>query len=151
MGPGSAPVLAGVDCREDGTLNDGDTRKLDRADIGGGVFLTRYRVSLMVVEGRATGSEYTLEGASCTIGRGPGVDIALADESMSRQHAALEVARDGFKVRDLGSTNGLIVNGSPVTAADLKHGDRIRLGEHTLQYIVEERERVGTYDLSDDA
>lgn len=130
-------------------MNDGDTRKLDRSEVGGELFLTRFRASLVVVEGRAVGSEYTLDGASCTIGRGPGVDIALADESMSRQHAAFEAGRDGFKVRDLGSTNGLGVNGSPVTAADLKHGDRIRLGEHTLQYVVEERERVGTYDLSD--
>jgi len=132
-------------------LNHGDTRKLDRSDVGRGLFLSRFRASLVVVEGRAIGSEYTLDGESCTIGRGPGVDIVLADESMSKRHAALEVGREGFKVRDLGSTNGLAVNGSAVSATDLKHGDRIRLGEHTLQYIVEERERVGTYDLQDES
>jgi len=129
-------------------LKEGHTRKLQRSEVAVGVFLVRYRPSLIVVEGNAVGSEYALEAPSCTIGRGPGVDIALPDDAMSRTHAALEAGRDGFRIRDMGSTNGVSVNGHPVTAADLKHGDRIQLGEHTLQYVVEERERVGTYDLS---
>jgi pSer/pThr/pTyr-binding forkhead associated (FHA) protein len=131
-------------------LNDGHTRRLERSEVAPGLFLARYRATLVVVAGRAVGSEYALDAPSCTIGRGPGVDIAFPDDSMSRTHAALEAGRDGFRVRDMGSTNGLSVNGHPVSAADLKHGDRIQLGEHTLQYLVEERERVATYDLSDE-
>jgi pSer/pThr/pTyr-binding forkhead associated (FHA) protein len=131
-------------------LNEGHTRKLERGRVAEGLFLVRYRATLVVVEGQGVGGEYALDAPSCTIGRGPGVDITLADDAMSRQHAALEVGRDGFRVRDMGSTNGISVNGHPVTAADLKHGDRIQLGQHTLQYVVEERERVGTYDLSDE-
>ena len=63
-------------------------------------------------------------------------------------HAAIELGSSGFKIRDMGSTNGTLVNGSTVNAADLKHGDKIKIGEHTLQYLVEKKERAGSYDLS---
>ena len=51
----------------------------------------------------------------------------------------LELDDNGFGVRDLASTNGVRVNGKPVLAAPLSHGDRIQLGECELQYVVEER------------
>jgi len=47
----------------------------------------------------------------------------------------------------MGSTNGIAVNGSRVDAADLKHGDRIEIGSHVLQFVLESTERVPTYDL----
>jgi len=131
-------------------LSEGHTRRIERGEVDGGVFLAAHRALLVVVEGRSVGAEHVLEAPSCTIGRGPGVDITLQDDAMSRTHAAFEVGREGYRIRDMGSTNGLVVNGHPVTAADLKHGDRIQLGEHTLSYLVERRERVGTYDLSGD-
>jgi pSer/pThr/pTyr-binding forkhead associated (FHA) protein len=69
---------------------------------------------------------------------------------MSGSHAAIELGAEGYKVRDMGSTNGTFVNGSPVQAAELKHGDKITVGEHTLQYLLEKKERAGSYDLSDE-
>lgn len=150
-GEPEAAVIRRLRCREDGSLKDGHTRKLDRSEVGAGLFLVRYSAALVVVEGAGIGGEWRLDVPSCTLGRGPGVDITIPDESMSKVHAALEAGRDGFRIRDMGSTNGLKVNGHPVAAADLKHGDRIGVGEHTLQFVVEPRERVGTYDLSDDS
>jgi pSer/pThr/pTyr-binding forkhead associated (FHA) protein len=129
-------------------VQDGHTRKLDRSQVNQSLFLARNRVSLVVVDGRGAGNEHLLEQTGTTLGRGPGVDIVIADDSMSKQHVAFDVGADGFRVRDLGSTNGMTVNGSRVAASDLKHGDRLSLGEHTFQYVVEKRERVGTYDLS---
>jgi pSer/pThr/pTyr-binding forkhead associated (FHA) protein len=102
----------------------------------------RQRASLVIVEGGAEGSEFALERERCVVGRGPGVDLALDDSAMSRQHAAFERTGEGWRVRDLGSTNGVKLNGAPVKAADLKHGDRVGLGEHVLQYLVETRERA---------
>ena len=129
-------------------MKDGETRKLVRSQVEKSLFLARHRTSLVVVQGHAIGTEYVLEADGITLGRGPGVDIAFEDDSMSRQHAAIELGSDGYHVRDMGSTNGLLVNGAKVDGADLKHGDRIQLGEHVLQYLIEKRERVGTYDLS---
>jgi pSer/pThr/pTyr-binding forkhead associated (FHA) protein len=48
----------------------------------------------------------------------------------------------------MGSTNGVVVNDSPVRVAELKHGDRFKLGEHTFQYIVEPKEpTLRTYNI----
>lgn len=129
-------------------MQDGHTRKLDRSKVSQSLFLARHRASLIVVEGKGEGTEHVLERSGVTLGRGPEVDIVVDDDSMSRQHVAFDCGAEGFRVRDLGSTNGMTVNGSRVAAADLKHGDRLQLGEHTFQYVIEERERVGTYDLS---
>lgn len=131
-------------------MQDGHTRKIARSEVAQSLFMARNRASLVVVEGPAAGTEYVLESPKISLGRGPDVDIVLQDDAMSRQHAALELSSDGFRVRDLGSTNGITVNGSQVSGADLKHGDRIALGEHTLQYILESRTSVKTYDLSED-
>jgi len=52
-------------------------------------------------------------------------------------------------VRDLGSTNGVLVNGTRAPAADLKHADVVTIGEHEFQVVVESRERSApTHDLS---
>ncbi len=130
-------------------VQDGHTRKLDRSQVSQSLFLARNRVSLVVVEGHGAGNEHLLERSGMKLGRGPDVDIVIADDSMSREHVAFDAVSDGFRIRDLGSTNGMTVNGSRVAAADLKHGDRIGLGEHIFQFLIEKRERVGTYNLSE--
>jgi len=61
------------------------------------------------------------------------------DPSISHQHAAFELGSGGFRVRDLGSTNGVVVNGARMALAELKHGDRIALGQIELRYVVETR------------
>jgi pSer/pThr/pTyr-binding forkhead associated (FHA) protein len=114
------------------------TRKLERREAGA---TQSQRASLVIVEGGVEGSEYELAKERCVVGRGPGVDLALDDAAMSRQHASVERTAGGHRVRDLGSTNGVRVNGARVEVADLKHGDRVELGEHVLQYLVETRER----------
>ena len=70
-------------------------------------------------------------------------------DSMSREHATFELVEDCFRVRDLGSTNGLRVNGHPTLVCELKHGDKVEIGELSLQYLQESRDAAPTYDLSD--
>ncbi len=132
-------------------MQDGSTRELAHSEAERALFLGRHRVTLVVLDGPAAGSEYEIASETVTLGRGPDVTLAFDDDSMSRQHAALDLTANGFRVRDLGSTNGIEVNGSAAGSADLKHGDKIALGEHTLQYIVERRTSVPSYDLSDGA
>jgi pSer/pThr/pTyr-binding forkhead associated (FHA) protein len=129
-------------------MKDGHTRPLTRSDVDSAVFLARNRASLVVIEGPSAGSEYELNSLSYVIGRSSDADLTLNDDAMSGNHAAIELGSSGFKIRDMGSTNGTLVNGSKVNAADLKHGDKIKIGEHTLQYLVEKKERAGSYDLS---
>ena len=49
---------------------------------------------------------------------------------MSRRHLELEVSIDGVEAVDLGSTNGILVDGSKVARARLRDGSTIRIG-HT--------------------
>jgi len=128
-------------------MQDGSTRKLMRSEVEQALFLARHDASLVVLEGSGSGSEYALESASQTLGRGPGVDIVLHDDALSREHAVIELAADGFRVRDLGSTNGLTVNGRAVAGADLQHGDRIGVGEHTVQFVLVKHDQVETFEL----
>ena len=124
-------------------MRDGLTRKITGLLTGRGrknSFAALHRASLTVLTGPASGTEHVLGGERLLVGRGPGVDIALDDDAMSRQHAVLELEADGWHVQDLASTNGIAVNGASVGAAPLKHGDKIRMGGVELQYVVEERQ-----------
>ncbi len=123
-------------------MSECTTRKIQRRGDKGPecAFLARVRVTIVQVSGGAAGSEHELMSAHLTLGRGPDVDLAFDDSAMSREHAALEFVDDAYRLLDLGSTNGVLVNGAPVTAADLKHGDRFQLGDHVFQYVQEERE-----------
>ena len=61
-----------------------------------------------------------------------GVATRCPTQLQSRRHALVSRRGDACRIRDLGSTNGTIVNGVPVTVADLRGGDEIRLGEILL-------------------
>jgi pSer/pThr/pTyr-binding forkhead associated (FHA) protein len=133
-------------------MRDGFTRPLAARGREGDFerFLAESRVSLAVLSGPASGMEYPLERPRVSLGRGPGVDLAFPDPAMSREHACVEWAQGGFRVRDLGSTNGVLVEGARVAARELAHGDRFQLGEHLFQLVVEKRPREPrTYVLPD--
>lgn len=67
-----------------------------------------------------------------TIGREPPNQLQLADAFVSARHARIERRDLGFVLRDLRSRNGTLLNGSQITEAPLKDGDRIRIGECEL-------------------
>jgi pSer/pThr/pTyr-binding forkhead associated (FHA) protein len=50
-----------------------------------------------------------------TIGRSPDCDVSLHDHLLSRHHCRLAPSDDGWVLTDLGSKNGTIVHGKPVT------------------------------------
>jgi transcriptional regulator of acetoin/glycerol metabolism len=77
------------------------------------------------VEGRTT----LISDNPITLGRDPECDVPLPGDQTSRRHA--EIRRSGYVVsaRDLGSTNGIFLNGERVTEAHLKARDVLRVGE----------------------
>ncbi len=76
----------------------------------------------------------TLNGTSWLLGRGPGVDIPLEHNSVSRQHAELRRSPFGcFSIHDRSSTNGTYVNGSRIDSTIVEPGDEITLGSFTLR------------------
>jgi pSer/pThr/pTyr-binding forkhead associated (FHA) protein len=89
--------------------------------------------SLVVIDGPATGQRYTVSANESISGR-EGPDIALnSDTTASRRHASFRSVGDSVMVRDLGSTNGTIVNGIRVQEMSLRPGDTVRIGATTLR------------------
>jgi pSer/pThr/pTyr-binding forkhead associated (FHA) protein len=102
-------------------------------------FLSRHRAVLVILNGAARGMELEIDRARVTLGRGPGVDFAFDDATMSREHAALEFVGGGFRIRDLGSTNGTQVNDANIAMFDLKGGEHIEVGDHFFEFQVDSR------------
>jgi len=69
-----------------------------------------------------------LSGGRLTLGRSPACELVLADDTVSRRHAALRLQDGRWLIRDLGSSNGTWVNGRRVFDAEVRPGDEIRLG-----------------------
>ena len=85
-----------------------------------------------------------------SLGRGDEATWKFPDDTMSKEHAALEVTGDRIRLRDLGSMNGIKLNGAETKVADLKNGDRFQLGKLVFQLVIEERRREPrTYVLED--
>jgi len=83
---------------------------------------------LVAVQGVYRGQVFPL-GADVTIGRDPGSEVPLPDDStVSRRHARIHAADGGYRVEDLGSSNGTFVNGGRVTEAALRPGDEVSIG-----------------------
>lgn len=133
-------------------MRDGSTREIEAAT-GNTVlseFLSKYLPALVILSGDAKGTEYAIDSGRVTLGRGPGVDLAFDDGAMSRAHVAIEFTNGGFRLLDLGSTNGMLLNGGAAKVGELKHGDKFQIGEHTFQFVVQERRRTPTYVIEDD-
>lgn len=81
----------------------------------------------LVVVGREDAG-YLLLKDVVLIGREPDNDVVLESTTVSRHHARLFHAPDGWRIRDLQSRNGVIVKGERANEAQLSLGDEIRLG-----------------------
>jgi pSer/pThr/pTyr-binding forkhead associated (FHA) protein len=68
------------------------------------------------------------------LGRDPECDIQFDSRKISRRHCCIAQVRDQLVVRDLGSTNGIRVNGVRVVEGYLKAGDELTVGNH--RYVV---------------
>lgn len=83
----------------------------------------------------ARGASFPLA-AEVVIGREAEDGISIPDPYVSNRHARIFAEGDGYFIEDLGSTNGVYLNGYRLeTAERLRPGDRIRLGETVLQYV----------------
>ena len=80
------------------------------------------------------GTKHEIDKASVVIGRSKDCDIRLADPNVSRRHAELRQENGAYWILDLGSTNGLTVNGRRQQRAKLENDDRITIGSTDLVF-----------------
>jgi pSer/pThr/pTyr-binding forkhead associated (FHA) protein len=82
----------------------------------------------------ANGKQHRIDKESVVIGRSKDCDIRLADPNVSRRHAELRQEGAAYWILDLGSTNGLTVNGRRQQRAKLENEDRITVGSTELVF-----------------
>ena len=90
------------------------------------------KACLIVIRGRSVGQILELEKLPAVVGRSPDVELPIDDVAVSRRHAQLEKTADGFVIQDLGSTNGVFVNGIRIQRQKLRDGDRLQVGTTTI-------------------
>jgi hypothetical protein len=83
------------------------------------------------------GRRLVLSGNRVTIGRSRDCDVTLDDPNVSRRHAELRREGGAWVVADLGSTNGVKLNGQRVNEHPLSPGDEITVGLERLVFEVE--------------
>ncbi|MEM7449236.1 MAG: FHA domain-containing protein [Myxococcota bacterium] len=96
----------------------------------GHIELTRFRLRFLL-------QEFDLSGPEVVIGRSPECQVTIEDPLISRQHARIRVDQETAELEDLGSRNGVRLNGRIIERRTaLNHGDRIRLGTQELVFLV---------------
>jgi len=96
--------------------------------------MTAPRVRLSVMRGPDKGVEFSWEGLLVRVGSSLDNDLVLSDETVSRNHFRIELDEKGYRIRDLGSKNGLLVDSIAVIDAYLPASCRITLGDTVLKY-----------------
>lgn len=102
-------------------------------DVGSGAGAGRRRAIVVV-----GGKRLLVPPQGALIGRSREADIVVDDTNVSRRHAEISPGGTGWRIQDLGSTNGVRVNGRQVDGPHpLESGDRIELGTVTVTFEVE--------------
>ncbi|RZL52260.1 MAG: FHA domain-containing protein [Variovorax sp.] len=83
---------------------------------------------------------YKLTSPRTTFGRSPANDVMLSDIRVSRFHAAIVLQPPFALVEDVGSRNGVLLNGHAVMHAALSHGDVLTMGDCVIHVVWEGHE-----------
>ena len=107
------------------------------------------RPVLVALAGELLATPIPLEQPEVTLGRALEAHVRVNDAKASRLHAKITAETDAesgetvFKIRDLNSTNGTLVNGRAITEAPLHHGDKILIGAQLFRFeLLDEIDRA---------
>lgn len=86
-------------------------------------------ITLTLIDERGAAQHINVNTRRFSIGRDPANDLAVDDTNLSRRHALIEIFDDGAQLTDCNSSNGTLVNNSPLNGTTtLRDGDRLTLG-----------------------
>jgi len=90
--------------------------------------------ALIVVSGPNLGTRFNLSDSNQRIGRDSRCEIHLDDSETSRKHAELDCVDGSYRITDLKSSNGTLINDQLIESRELKDGDRIQIGKYILVF-----------------
>ena len=108
----------------------------------------RYQASVVILAGYAEGMEYPIDKAYAVVGRNRRAAVPLKDPLASREHAVIVYHEGAFVLKDLDSTNGTHMRGVSIRQRKLRHGDKFRVGDTVLQFILQDSGRARTYEIA---
>ena len=105
-----------------------------------------------VLQSKSTGERVEL-GKTTIIGRLDDCDLVVRDSKISRKHAMIRLLESGYRLYDLGSANGCLLNRKRITTNEkLTNGDVLQFGSHQFHFLYEgATDAHGTTDLEDDS
>ena len=92
--------------------------------------------ALIPIAGNYDRKPRSLDRDVTTIGSVAGNTVLLTDTGVSRKHVGIKRVDGGYELADLGSTNGVYVNGEKVARRKLEIGDVIRVGTTEIVFRV---------------
>src|SRR5882762_2636141 len=102
-----------------------------------------HQVELKVLEGRQQGKTIPLNVRQFLIGREQDCHLRPNSDLVSRHHCVFTLDDFALRLRDLGSTNGTIVNGERIQGqVVLKAGDQVSVGKLSFEIVIKETARV---------
>jgi hypothetical protein len=138
----SGPVTIRFAAADDLTIGRFRVRSEAHAEVISNATSTQVRRARAYVE--VNGTRHPLQPPSLVVGRGTEADLRINDPGVSRRHVefTVEESNDGgvaITARDLGSTNGMLVDGHRITGAALRDGSEVKVGRTVLTVrVVEE-------------
>ena len=91
---------------------------------------------LTIVDGKDAGKNIEITKDEILAGRSLDNDFVISDISVSRKHFKITKENNRFIVKDLGSGNGIKINGSKTTSAELADGDIISVGARQIKFEI---------------
>lgn len=92
-------------------------------------------VGLLVLRGPDAGSRFVVKPPGGVIGREPGAAVQVRDPNVSRRHAIIEFGDGRVLLNDLGSRNGVYVNGVQVARAEIYDGNDVQISNDTVMRV----------------
>lgn len=86
------------------------------------------------MSGNDQGKVIELNRPTTSVGRGADQMLVIADIAVSRRHLQIQMTPTGYRMQDMGSPNGTMVNGKRVAEVQLMDGDQIELGNSLLRF-----------------
>jgi FhaA, N-terminal domain/FHA domain len=128
------PIAIAFEPAQDLTTGRFRIRSRAQAKVTGNATYTQVSRARAVLE--VNGTRHPLQPPGLVVGRGTEADIRINDPGVSRKHAEFTVSAGGgglaIQVSDLGSTNGMLVDGHRITSTRLRDGSEVRIGNTTM-------------------